>query len=122
MTKHKEAFKWVAVLDQYANTPCVKTALVRVIETPKQFRLVEEDSKEFRLGVEACGYCTRVNKSQGRMPLYETERAALVVLRRDHEQQVKDATNRLKRKQCELDLILRALPYGIGKDEIDAGK
>lgn len=117
MAKHKEAFMWVAVLDQYADPPCVRTALVRVVETAKQFRLVKEDRKEFRLGIEACGHCTHINKSQGRMPLHETERAALIALRRYHEQRVQGATTRLRNEQRDLDLVLRKLPYGIGDDD-----
>lgn len=78
MAKHKEITMWVAVLDQGwgSDTPTVRTAKVRVVETDKQYRLVKDGSKEFRLALQACGYRTHINKSSD-CKLFPTEAVAL---------------------------------------------
>jgi len=103
--KHKTVTRWVARLDTpFKGAKTLQTLAIEVTETAKQYRLIKDDSAEFRSALKACGYRTVINKSSD-CPLFETEADALATLRAYHERQVSLAESRLRAARANLLLV-----------------
>lgn len=82
MSKHRRVTKWVAHLYEPWDhgSKEVQSFQVEVIETPKQYRLVDDDEKAYRRAYKACGWRRVLNKGDSMCPIFDTEGEALNAL------------------------------------------